>query len=110
MNKSMLLAGFRQSEHNPRVYWHPVRHLKSLVHGDDFVTSGHRQNVQWFRLQLEGRFEIKTSVVGGGADYKREESILGRTVRYTEDGWQLEADQRHGELFIKEMGLQQGRG
>ena len=109
MKKSMLLAGFRQSGHNPSVNWHPVRHLKTLVHGDEFVTSGHRQNVQWFNLQLEDRLEIMNSV-GGGAGDKREECILVRIVRYTEDGWQLEADQRHGELLIKEMGLQQSVG
>ena len=34
----------------------------------------------------------------------REERILNRVIRVTKEGWEYEADQRHADLFIQEVG------
>ena len=39
-----------------------------------------------------------------------EGNILNRIVRATKDGWEYEADQRHGEYIIKAMGLSEENG
>ena len=36
----------------------------------------------------------------------REERILNRVIRVSEDGWQYEADQRHADLIIRETGVE----
>ena len=35
---------------------------------------------------------------------------MNRIVRATKDGWEYEADQRHGEYIIKDVGLSEANG
>ena len=113
-----------------------------MVHGDDFVSIGPRPATSWFRKQLEGRFEIKTQVIGSGPSVQsarartdtskgpepceleaatqparrcvvsegeqeeiREGRVLNRIIRLTEDGWEIEPDQRHADIIVHELGL-----
>ena len=110
VRKVMVGLGFTQSKYSPSVYWHQARGLKTLVHGDDFITSGSREDAKWFKEGLEKRFEIKTKVVGGEKGEAKEERVLNRIVRVTADGWEYEADQRHSELIIKGMNLCEAKG
>ena len=36
--------------------------------------------------------------------------MLNRVIRFTEDGWEYEADHRHGELIVELMGLKEANG
>ena len=40
----------------------------------------------------------------GAVEEKQEARILNRIVRWTPQGWEYEADQRHAELIVKAMG------
>ena len=106
----MLGMGFEASPHNPCIFVHDERRLCYAVHGDDFVTEGSREDCDWFKTKLEGRFEIKTKMVGLGEDEVREERILNRVIRVTEDGWEMEADQRHADIIIERMNLKEANG
>ena len=110
VRRFMTGMGFTQSKYSPSVYWHKTRGLKTLVHGDDFITSGTRQQVAWLKEALERRFEIKTKVIGTGDGEISEERVLNRIIRVTEQGWEYEADQRHGELIVRGMNLQDANG
>ena len=79
----MKKIGFRVGRYNQCTYHHATRGLKSLVHGDDFVTTGDRKDCRWFNEMLEKRFEIKTKIIGDGDDETKEERILNRVVRIT---------------------------
>ena len=102
--------GFRCGKYNVCTFWHPKRDLKTMVHGDDFVTSGERDDLQWLKEQMEKRFEIKTQTIGHGPGDSREGKVLNRVLRATDRGWEYEADQRHGEIIVKTMGLSEARG
>jgi hypothetical protein len=110
VRKFMVGIGFRQGKYNVSTYFHSTAGLKVLVHGDDFVSSGKRESARWFREQLEGRFKIKTKVVGKGPGEVKEASVLNRTIRVTDQGWEYEADQRHADLLIKGLNLQEAKG
>ena len=60
--------------------------------------------------RLEQRFEIKSKVIGSGAGESREERVLNRIIRCTPQGWENEADQRHAELIVKGMGMEEAKG
>ena len=78
-----------------------------MVHGDDFIGVGERPHIQHFRKQLAHRFTVKDQIVGNRKDLKEENEarILNRVVRITSTGWEYEADQRHPDLLVKELGL-----
>ena len=106
VRKFMESCGFVQSRYSPSVYYHKERGLRTLVHGDDFMTTGRRDHADWFKRRLEARFEIKTKIIGLGEGEVAEERLLGRIIRATPGGgWEYEADQRHAELIIKGMNL-----
>ena len=110
--KLLVGDGFIRGIYNPCLYWHPKRKVKALVHGDDFVSSGARSAIGGFNKLLKGRFDIKTQVVG--PDEKRgevkEAKILNRVVRWTTEGFELEADQRHAELIVEQLRLSDAKG
>ncbi len=77
--------------------------MSVAVHGDDFLSTGPRQELQWFRKQLETVYEIKTKVLGPGKDENQEVRILNRILSWTEEGIQYEADPRHSEIMIHKV-------
>ena len=52
---------------------------------------------------MQGRFEIKTTVVGSndGIGEEKDARILNRIARVTIGGWEYEADQRHADLIMQ---------
>ena len=106
----MTKAAFKQSRYNPAMYYHPERNIRTLVHGDDFVTVARRKEAKWLKELLESRFEIKTKVIGTGPDEVKEARALNRLIRVTGGGWEYEADQRHAEIIVKSMGMESASG
>ena len=102
-------VGFRPGRYNPCTYFHPTMKLKTFVHGDDFVTTGSRQQCDVFKAKLETRFEIKTKLLGRGDDESKEERILNRVLRVTQSGWELEADQRHADILVRQLNLENAK-
>ena len=77
----------------------------TLVHGDDYASVGDAEQLQWLKKELEKRFDIKTTIVGHDDGDEGEGKILNRVVRATAGGWEYEADLRHAELLVEQMGL-----
>ena len=100
--------GFMRGKYNPCLYYHPTWNVTTLVHGDDFVSTGDDEGLRLLRGRLEARFKVTTKLVGHKLEGEMtfEASVLNRVVRATEDGWEYEADQRHIDLLISGMGLE----
>ena len=100
-------AGFSTSRYNPTTFHHKGKGVKTTVHGDDFISSGGVGAMKWFKAALERRSEVTTTVVGTGMDEVREAKVLNRIIRTDdEDGWYYEADQRHGEIIVRTLGME----
>ena len=110
VKKLMESIGFRTGKYNVSTYYHSKRDLKTLVHGDDFVTTGSRKEVAWLKVQLERRFEIKTTIMGLGSNEVREARLLNRVISVGDKGWSYEADPRHAELIIRGLNMQDAKG
>ena len=70
----------------------PEKQIKTLVHGDDYVSAGTTGSMDWLDKELTKAYEIKTQKLGMGIGYKKEGKVLNRVLRITEDGWEMEAD------------------
>ena len=106
VGKFMRANGFIRGKYNASTYYHPEKDIKDLVHGDHFVSSGRGKDLLWLKGKLQGRFEIKTKVIGLGQGESREERVLNRVISVGPEGWQYEPDQRHAELIIRGLGLE----
>ena len=66
--RMMLKWGFAQGKYNPCLYFHANWGIVTLVHGDDFVSTGNRWNTSKFQKAFEERFKIKRQVLGIGVE------------------------------------------
>ena len=54
---------------------------------------------------LEEKLELRKTVhIGTHEEAVAEGNVLNRIIRRTEAGWEMEADMRHGELLVQQLG------
>ena len=99
--------GFRRGSASPCQFYHPGRDISTVVHGDDFTSLANSVDLNWLQQQLEAKYSVKTQLLGPG--YSDEIRILNRVIRWTSDGLTMEADPRHAEIIIRELGLEDAK-
>ena len=52
---------------------------------------------------------MQTQTLGPDPDQGKEVKVLNRIIRVTEEGWEYEADQRHGELIVQSLNLEEAK-
>ena len=102
VDRQMAQAGFEKGKASGRLYRHEGRKISTLVHGDDYVSVGKRKDIEWLKGKIEKEFDIKTHIIGLGEGLEREAKVLNRVIRATEEGWEYEGDQRHGEILVRD--------
>ena len=105
----LLSAGFARAKSNTCVFYHPLRKLRTMVHGDDFVTVGSGCQLKWMQKVLESKFETKTNIIGPEVNDEKAVRVLNRIITYTPSGIEYEADQRHVESMVKDMNMEQAK-
>lgn len=107
---SVQVIGFVQSRYNQSLYYCARRYIRTLVHVDDLISIGPREQAVWLPNMLEGRFEIKTKTIRLDPEEQTEARVLNRIVRVTTSGWEYELDQRQAEIIIQAMNLDGAKG
>ena len=103
--------GFHTGESSTCIFYHDTRQLELVVHGDDFTIIGQHKNLQWFAEQLRNKYIVKVrGVLGPDMNDMKEISILNRIVRWTSEGFEIEADPRHVELIFKSLEMTDAKG
>lgn len=61
VRETLIDLGFRPSKVVPSLYYNVERDLRVCTHvdDDDFLCSGRKDMLMWFRKSLEDRFELK---------------------------------------------------
>ena len=82
------------------------------VHGDDFTSTGTEENLRWLNSKLAEAYELKTKYLGPDASrgHVPEMRVLNRVISWGEDGITYEPDQRHAELIVADLGLDEAKG
>jgi hypothetical protein len=107
--ETLKAAGYEQGRANPCLFQHRELNVSVMVHGDDFVAVGPDKHLDNIKKTLSDKYKIKIEQLGHGGDKKPEIRILNKVVRMTDTGIELEADPRHAELVISELGLSSAR-
>ena len=59
VTRTMTNLWFKQGKASPCLFWHRSREVEALVHGDDFVSSSKRTELEWLCKGLKKQFETK---------------------------------------------------
>jgi len=102
--------GFTRGSASSCIYHHQEREISTLVHGDDYASTAAREDLEWLEEELKKKFEIKTTIVGHDKKDDKEMKVLNRVIRATDEGWEYEGDQRHGEIIVRETGMGSAKG
>ena len=97
--------GFEKGSSPPCTFCHPQKHICLTVHGDDFVSEGNYKALSWMDCMLRKHFEVQTEIMGADPGLVKEMRLLNRLVTWTPRGIMSEPDPRHGEIVIRELGL-----
>ena len=101
--------GFRKGRAAPTVFWNERSCTSCVVHGDDFTFLGFRDELKKIEEYLRLHYEIKVrAMVGEAAVDDKEVSILNRTIRWTSQGLEYEADEKHAKIIKEELDLKEG--
>ena len=60
--QTLVESGFLRASSSTCIFFHPAKHVLVFVHGDDFVSVGDGDDLQWFSLVLGRSFEIKSTM------------------------------------------------
>ena len=81
--------------------------ISCVVHGDDVAVIGRNKHFDWFWIQISNKLQSKhRGRIGPEESDLKEIRILNRIVTWTDRGITYEADQRHVEICLQEVGLE----
>ena len=110
LSQHLVESGLTRGVGFPSVFYHREWDIWTLVHGDDYFSTGSVESLAWLEQTLAKKYEIKTQKVGHSPGCKVEGQILNRVIRATSEGFEVEADPRHAELILEQLQLEQGKG
>ena len=61
----MKALGFRQGRSSPCIFWHPVKDIRTTLHGDNFVSLASRIDVDWLFKELSNEWTVKVEGIFG---------------------------------------------
>ena len=100
--------GLLSSSSCPCAFGHSTRDWDMVVHGDDFTVAGDDDDLARLLQKLNEKLELVPKA-RLGPDYDSETTVLNRCVTYSDSRLTWEADPRHAELAVAELGLQVAR-
>ena len=106
VQRTMGDMGFEMGRSSSVVFKHGGRKIKTMVHGDDFISSGKEKDLLWMRGELEKRFKISTKVLGERPGMVSEVKVLKRILTWVPGkGIAYEANPKHVKEMISGTGV-----
>lgn len=106
-SKQLIENGFQQGKASPCVFYHESKGIRTVVHGDDYISVGKEESLQWMEARLKCKYEEKKNKwLGPQPNHSKEVRVLNRVITWEDEGISYEADPRHVEIMIEELGLQ----
>lgn len=100
--KKLESVGFKRGHGSGVVFYNVERDVSRVCRGDDFTLMGEEVELGWLEKLMREMFEIKVrAVLGPEVKDDNEVVILGRVVRWTDEGVEFEADPRHRKVLME---------
>ena len=103
-------CGFTPGVGSPVLFVNLVRDLRVSIHGDDITALGRDSDLLWLKEALETRYELKYGgMLGPDSGDVQDATILNRLIHFGKDETTYEADPRHVQILVRELGLQNAK-
>lgn len=101
---------FETGEACPCNFYQEEKDLRANIHGDDLTILGEEEDVLWIETQLKKRWTMtRKALLGPEPHHDKAVHDLNRVITWTEEGIELEPDQRHIDLTVAETGMDKCR-
>ena len=102
---------FVRGRTSPCLFRHRLHDCVVFIHGDDIVACGEHGVLQWLQEEVSNKYLTKVrGLLGPEPADKKTIVILNRVLEWRNEGIAIEADPRHVELMLQEMGMQNCKG
>ena len=102
--------GFKQGKASPCVFYNPDRCIRTMVHGDDYVSAGMEKDSNWMRQCLEQKYQVKTQTLGPSKEHMKQIKVLNRVITWAcGKGLIYEVDPRHVEIILQQLDSEQAK-
>ena len=109
-SQQLIRMGSIQGTSSPCTFYNPARRIRTYVHGDDYVSTGLPENLNWMKRELEKKYQVKTQMLGLDKDQLSQVNILNRIVSWEgARGFVYEVDPRHVEIVVNQLKLQDAK-
>ena len=80
LSQQLEQIGFIRGIGHPSVFWHPDRQICTIVHGNDYVSSGMDSDLVWLESELGKSYEIKTQNLGIGKGWEAQGKVESHCI------------------------------
>ena len=91
--------GFVKGQSSPCSFYHEVWQIRTVVHGDDFLSEGPSKTLEEMDKYMRKSFALKTEIVGGDPGDVQSLKVLNRQISWKNGQINWEADPRHVEIL-----------
>ena len=100
--------GYKAAVSNPCLFRNGIDDVEVVVHGDDFTGVGDEDGLRKLEKGLKAKLELKVrGLLGPEAGDMKTIRILNRVLTWTSEGLEYESDQRHAELVLRALNLEE---
>ena len=101
-------VGFIRGLSSPCLFYHPGKDIRAVVYGDDFTLLGSENYLNWFKTEIQKVYAIDFKArLGPNDEDQKSVRLLNRVVEWNSDGINIEGDQRHAEIIIQQLKLEE---
>ena len=95
----LLGMGFVKGKSSPCSFYHEGWQIRTVVHGDDFLSEGPGRNLEEMDKEMRTSFALKTEILGGDPGDVQSLKVLNRQISWKDGRITWEADPRHNEIL-----------
>ena len=84
--------GFVKGVASPCVFYHPIRNIRMMIHGDDFLATGFERELRKLVKDVESKYECKHELAGEARHLLKQIKVIGRRITFERDHLTIEVD------------------
>ena len=97
---------FEKGQSSPCSFYHKGWQIRTVVHGDDFLSEGPGKNLEEMDKEMRKSFALKTEILGGDPGDVQSLKVLNRQISWKDGQINWEADPRHVEILARQLGME----